>query len=292
MSFDPSKSMYSARLASFGVSWMIRAVLLKSAPHLEGLRTVAPGRVLVKLTHSPAETTSERFGTTLLREDSCASQEERSVTLNDVSKGRINNADSSRMGKAVEHLVAATCIIQSRARLNVSTSLVDDEGVDLVFHRRGGTDTLAVQVKARFNDSKALASGTFLQNVRSETLAPRDDLDVLFVAVDVASGSFDTCWLVPSADLAAKGMRDSRGRYQFRGFGQARLKRQVDAVSPRQVGASDAHSQPPGSLAPANTHVGGAADLRGGAFLHTGKVDDRRDLGRVSVDFVDPLDDD
>jgi hypothetical protein len=119
------------------------------------------------------------------------------------------------MGKAVEHLVAATCIIQSRARLNVSTSLVDDEGVDLVFHRRGGTDTLAVQVKARFNDSKALASGTFLQNVRSETMKPRGDFDVLFVAVDVASGSFDVCWLVPSADLATKGMRDSLGRYRF-----------------------------------------------------------------------------
>jgi uncharacterized protein GlcG (DUF336 family) len=61
----------------------------------------------------------------------------------------ISNSDSSRMGKAVEHLVAATCILQSRARLNVSIALVDHEGVDLVFHRRGTSTTLDVQAKAR-----------------------------------------------------------------------------------------------------------------------------------------------
>jgi hypothetical protein len=127
----------------------------------------------------------------------------------------INNADSSRMGKAAEHLIAAACIIQSRAVLNVSTSLVDDEGVDLVFHRRGGTATLAVQVKARFSDSKSLARGRFLQNVRSVALRPRSDLYVLFVAVDVVSGLFDTCWLVPSVDLAATARRDRVDRYRF-----------------------------------------------------------------------------
>lgn len=128
----------------------------------------------------------------------------------------ISNADSSRMGKAVEHLVAATCIIQSRARLNVSTSLVDDEGVDLVFHRRGGSATLAVQVKARMSDSKQLAGGTFRQNVRMVSLKPRPDLYVLFVAVDVPSGTYDTCWFIPSADLAQRARQDvARGRYTF-----------------------------------------------------------------------------
>ena len=127
----------------------------------------------------------------------------------------ISNSDSSRMGKAVEHLVAATCILQSRGQLNVSTSLVDDEGVDLVFHRRGGSATLAVQVKARMSDSKGLRSGVFSANVRSETMHPRDDLSALFVAADVAAGSFDICWLVPSAELAARARRDSHGRYRF-----------------------------------------------------------------------------
>ena len=127
----------------------------------------------------------------------------------------IRNADSSRMGKAAEHLIAAACIIQSRARLNVSTSIVDDEGVDLVFHRRGWTATVAVQVKARFSDSKSLASGRFIQNVRTVALKPRADLYVLFVAVDVTTGSFDTCWLVPSGEFAAKAGRDRHGRYRF-----------------------------------------------------------------------------
>jgi hypothetical protein len=127
----------------------------------------------------------------------------------------ISNSDSSRMGKAVEHLVAATCILQSRAKLNVSIALVDDEGVDLVFHRRGTSATLDVQVKARMNDSKGLRAGTFAANVRSESMRPREDLYVLFVAADVAAGTFDMCWLVPSADLVTKARRDSLGRYRF-----------------------------------------------------------------------------
>jgi hypothetical protein len=127
----------------------------------------------------------------------------------------IANADSSRMGAAAEHLVAASCIIQSRARLNVSTSLVDDEGVDLVFHRRQGTATLAVQVKARMDDSRVLRRGRFTAQVRSETLNPRRDLYVLFLAVKVAEGTFDTCWLVPSIDLAAQARQDGHRRYVF-----------------------------------------------------------------------------
>lgn len=74
--------------------------------------------------------------------------------------------DSSRMGKAVEHLVASSCILSSRARLNVSTALVDDEGVDLVFHEQGRSNTLAVQVMARMIDSKLAQKGGFHAFVR------------------------------------------------------------------------------------------------------------------------------
>jgi hypothetical protein len=58
---------------------------------------------------------------------------------------RAKSPDASRIGTAVEYLVAATCILASRGELNVSTALVDDEGVDLVFHRRGASATLAVR---------------------------------------------------------------------------------------------------------------------------------------------------
>jgi len=50
------------------------------------------------------------------------------------------------MGKAAEHLVAAFCILATRGELNVSTSLVDDERVDLVFHRRNFTARSLVRI--------------------------------------------------------------------------------------------------------------------------------------------------
>jgi hypothetical protein len=44
---------------------------------------------------------------------------------------------SGRKGKAVEHLVASSCVLMSGGELNALTALVDDEGVDIVSHRRG-----------------------------------------------------------------------------------------------------------------------------------------------------------
>jgi len=128
----------------------------------------------------------------------------------------LKSADAGRMGKAAEHLVAAFCILATRGALNVSTSLVDDEGIDLVFHRRGSTATLAVQVKARMSDSKRIRSEGFVAFVRSQTFVPRDDLDMLFVAIDVVHGIVMKAWLVPSKAYAATlGEPNSRGRYRF-----------------------------------------------------------------------------
>jgi hypothetical protein len=118
------------------------------------------------------------------------------------------------MGKAVGHLVAAACILASRAELNVSTAMVDDEGVDLVFHRRGGTATLAVQVKSRMSDTKRVQSGGFVALVRKQTFRPRSDLYMLFVPVDVSTGNFSAVWLVPSADFE-KGAQRSGERLRF-----------------------------------------------------------------------------
>lgn len=114
---------------------------------------------------------------------------------------RLKSPDAGRLGKAVEHLVAASCIIGSRGLLNVSTALIDDEGVDLVFHRRNGAATLAVQVKSRMSDSKALQRGLFRQDVRTQTFRPRADLHFLFAAVNLEIGSLDTVWFVPSIVL-------------------------------------------------------------------------------------------
>jgi hypothetical protein len=119
------------------------------------------------------------------------------------------------MGKAAEHLVAATCIIGSRAKLNVSIALVNDEGIDLVFHKRDGASTIAVQVKSRMNDSSPLNRGTFTAVVRSETFRPRCEMFILFVAVDVHAAGILTCWLVPSWEFANIATQDNRRRYKF-----------------------------------------------------------------------------
>jgi len=129
---------------------------------------------------------------------------------------RIKSPDAGRMGKAVEYLVAAACILTTRGRLNVSTSLVDDEGVDLVFFARGSTTTLAVQVKARMSDSKTVRTKEqFVAFVREATFVPRNDLDMLFVLADVVHGRYTTAWLVPSPVFAALAKVRTNGTRRF-----------------------------------------------------------------------------
>ncbi|MEU3644643.1 hypothetical protein AB0E59_14790 [Lentzea sp. NPDC034063] len=120
------------------------------------------------------------------------------------------------MGKAAEHLVAATCILASRGKLNVATPLVDDEGIDLLFNGAGTEAILAVQVKARMSTSKRLRSDTFVAFVGTKTFRPRLALDLLFVAVDVDRGAIIAAWLVPSvifAELATESV--TQGRFRF-----------------------------------------------------------------------------
>ncbi len=57
---------------------------------------------------------------------------------------------STQKGKAVESLIASTCILGSDGKLSVSIPLVDDEGVDMIFTPKGGGDSISVQVKSRF----------------------------------------------------------------------------------------------------------------------------------------------
>jgi hypothetical protein len=120
----------------------------------------------------------------------------------DIADSSSKNENAGRIGKAVEHLVAASCILATDTLLNVSTAFVDDEGVDLVFHRRGGTATLAVQVKARSSDTTQALQGKFIANVRQQTFRPRDGLWMLFVEVDRPTARLGTTWFVPSTGFA------------------------------------------------------------------------------------------
>ena len=127
-----------------------------------------------------------------------------------------SNRDSARKGKAVEHLVAATCMIASGFELNVSTNLVDDEGVDLVFHRRDSPVTLSVQVKSRsWAASTMQRAATFRAQVRESTFAVRPDLFLLFVAVDAAFADYGPVWLVASEAFGDRTTVNSRGLRRF-----------------------------------------------------------------------------
>ena len=125
------------------------------------------------------------------------------------------SADAGRIGAAVEHLVAASCILASDAVLNVSTSLVDDEGVDLVFHRRGRPTTLAVQVKSRGSDTSVVQRDQFIGNVRTQTFQARPDLYMLFVVVDRPTATLGTVWFVPSVDFDRLARTTGKGMRRF-----------------------------------------------------------------------------
>jgi hypothetical protein len=123
--------------------------------------------------------------------------------------------DAARKGVAVEHLIAATCMLASNLESNVSTSLVDDEGVDLVFHRRARSTTFAVQITSRSWSGAGMRSHQrFIAQIRTSTFRPRHDLFVIFVAIDTTFADYGPVWLVPSQTLAPVGGAD-RGRLRF-----------------------------------------------------------------------------
>jgi hypothetical protein len=112
------------------------------------------------------------------------------------------DASSGWKGKAIEQLVAAHCVLGSGGELNVSTPMVDDAGVDLVFSRRNHPATLAVQVKARFSTSKRAVKGGFRIQVRRATFQPRSDLAILGVLYDnFEQHDILTAWLIPALEF-------------------------------------------------------------------------------------------
>lgn len=155
------------------------------------------------------------------------------MTVDDPADGYLQKSpDAARMGKAAEYLLAAVCILATPGLLNVSTSIVDDDGVDLGFHLRDSTATLAVQVKARMSDGGVATTGRFQAQVRSATFRPRDDLDLLFVLIDIERGAIDTAWLVPSAEFdELRGTPTTRGTLRFSASSKTRQPGQVVEIS-------------------------------------------------------------
>jgi hypothetical protein len=108
-----------------------------------------------------------------------------------------------RRGIAAESLVASMCVLGSDGELNFATSLVDDEGVDLVFYRSAGGPTLSVQVKSHFFDSPGKIERRRANALLNPgTFRPRRDLYLLFLVVDQYEARIKTAWLVPSVEFS------------------------------------------------------------------------------------------
>jgi len=116
----------------------------------------------------------------------CALASSRDVLMDDGT--RASYASSSRIGRAVELLVATSCMLASRGRLTVSTPLVDDEGIDLIFSARDVPVTLSVQVKSRVLGTSSISNGIFRTQVRDVALRPRPDVYLLSVVADADAG--------------------------------------------------------------------------------------------------------
>jgi hypothetical protein len=107
-------------------------------------------------------------------------------------------------GKPIELYIAAYCMLARPGDLCVSTSFIDDEGVDLVFNRWGRTATLAVRVESRFADSAQVKRGDFIADVKRSTFQGRKSFYVLFAVADPDLVELDPLWLVPSEELDKK----------------------------------------------------------------------------------------
>jgi hypothetical protein len=124
--------------------------------------------------------------------------------------------DSSRKGKAVEQLIGALCVLGSDGELNAWTSLVDDEGVDLVVQRRERPETIALQVKARLTTAKGIAERQrFQSQVRKATLRARADLYMLFVVANPKTLDVGPIWLIPSKEFSRGAPVGSNKKHKF-----------------------------------------------------------------------------
>jgi hypothetical protein len=116
----------------------------------------------------------------------------------------------------VEHLIAALCVLGSNGQLNAWTSLVDDEGVDLVLQRRGRPEMLSLQIKSRLTTAKGIAQRQrFQSQVRAATLRARPDLYMLFVVANPATLDLGPLWLVPSTVFADMAPSGSNAKHRF-----------------------------------------------------------------------------
>ena len=123
--------------------------------------------------------------------------------MDTTGNGPTDKQREKRRGIAAESLVASMCVLGSDGELNVATSLVDDEGVDLVFYRSAGRPTLSVQVKSHFfNAPGELERRGAKALLNPGTFRARPDLYLLVLVVDQYEARIQTAWFVPSVEFS------------------------------------------------------------------------------------------
>jgi hypothetical protein len=113
---------------------------------------------------------------------------------------------SSLKGKIATTLIGMACAQQSSGQINFAFPFVDDEGVDLIFFRKGGSGkAILAQVKSRTVQSRLLSRGVFRVQVRRASFKAREGYYFIFVAFDqLKKQLFDTLWFIPSIDFKRK----------------------------------------------------------------------------------------
>ena len=113
---------------------------------------------------------------------------------------------SSLKGKIAATLICMACAQGSNGEINFASPFVDDEGVDLIFFKKGGSGrAILAQVKSRTMQSKLLSQGTFRVQVRRASFKPREGCYFIFVALDASGkGLLNALWFIPSLDFEKK----------------------------------------------------------------------------------------
>ena len=123
---------------------------------------------------------------------------------------------TSMKGSIVESYLVQFCIAKSEGQLNVARPLADDEGVDLIFYKRGQSkNTLYAQVKSRYATSKRVRQQQIQCRVKRASFTPRENYYMLFLAFDHEEQQIEKLWLVPSIDFYEKTRHQTGTRMVF-----------------------------------------------------------------------------
>jgi hypothetical protein len=110
---------------------------------------------------------------------------------------------SSLQGKISSTLIGIACAQGSEGKVNFATPFVDDEGVDLIFFRKGSSaEALLAQVKSNRWESKKAQSGQFIAQVRRQSFNARKGYYLIFACLDHALNKLhNPIWFVSSKDF-------------------------------------------------------------------------------------------